>query len=291
MPFSRAIRQGIRKHVFPAIETGWAAGFSLVGRMFPPTAGVRRWTARGDEHIAIVAPHPDDETLGAGGVACLHRLAGDHVAVVVVTDGSASRAGGLTPDEMARRRAGEIASASRILGICTLTCLHLPEGQWHEDEARARLAPLLHKAQIVYAPSCVDFHPEHVKVACLVADLLQSDQTVRVYEVGVPLTESLVNLVADIGAVATTKDRALKAFDTQADALAPLARLAGYRARRYRLPAVEVFWEMPARVYTQVMAAGDWRGRTCPYRGIRPRPMHDPLAFLVGRKARAALRT
>ena len=290
MLLPRPIRRTIRRYLFPVVELFWAVGYGMVGRLRPAGQAVRAWTSPGRARVVIVAPHPDDETLGAGGAALLHRQAGDHVTAVVITDGRGSRAGGLPPDEMARRRAREIRDAAALLGVNDLVCLDLPEGQWDQQEARARLAPLLREAHVVYAPSCVDFHPEHVKVARVIADLLRPDQTVRIYEIGVPLTAHLVNLAADIGAVAPTKQRALAAFATQADALAPLARQARYLVRRYRLPAVEVFWEMPASVYVRIMDDGDWRGQHCPFRGIRARPMTDPLAAVVGRAARKALR-
>jgi LmbE family N-acetylglucosaminyl deacetylase len=136
----------------------------------------------------------------------------------------------------------------------------------------------------------VDYHPEHVRVAQLVADLVRPGQTVRVYELGVPLTPLLVNLVADIREVAMLKDRALAAFVTQVAALTPPERLGRYRAGFYGLPAVEVFWELPAEAYAQVLAARDWRRGACPFRGIRERPLSDPLSVFVGLRARAALR-
>lgn len=285
MRLPRPIRRGIRRYLFPIVEWIWAAGYAVVGRLRPAGPAVRRWTSAGDARVVIVAPHPDDETLGAGGAALLHRQAGDAVTVAVVTDGRGSRAGGLRPDEMARRRASEIRDAAALLGVTDLRRLDLPEGQWEEQNARERLASLLREADVVYAPSCVDFHPEHVKVARVVADLLKPDQTVRIYQIGVPLTASLVNLAADISAVAATKRRALAVFATQADALAPLARQARYQALRYRLPAVEVFWEMSAAAYARIMAEGPH-----PYRGIRSHPLADPLAALIGRKARRTLR-
>ena len=286
MRLPRPIRHGIRRYLFPVVELIWAAGYAAVGRLRPARRGVRAWTSQGGARVVIVAPHPDDETLGAGGAAALHRQAGDHVAVVVVTDGRKSRAKGLPPDEMARRRAHEIRAAAALLGVDDLMCLDLPEGQWNEQDACARLAPLLREAHVIYAPSCIDFHPEHLKVARVVAKLLRPDQTVRIYEIGVPLTAHLVNLVADIGAVARTKQRALAAFATQAEALAPLARQRRYLARRYRVQAVEVFWEMPAAAYARIMAEGNGRSR---YRGLRAHPLADPLAVLVGRKARRAV--
>ena len=290
MPFRDFLRQSARRYAFPVVASCWAAGHALAGWLRPPGAPVRPWTARGTDSVVVVAPHPDDETLGAGGATLLHQRAGDTVTVVVVTDGRASHAGGLPPDEMARRRKGEMRQAAHCLGVANLVDLDLPEGEWQEGDARTPLARVLREARIVYVPSCVDFHPEHMKVAALTARLLQPHQTVRIYEIGVPLTPRLVNLIADIRSVDAVKQQALQAFVTQADALAAPARMARYRARRYRLPAAEVFWELPAAVYTRLMAENDWRGGKSPYRGIRSRPLTDPLSAWMGGVARRSLR-
>src|SRR4051812_8453262 len=45
----------------------------------------------GGMHILVVAAHPDDETLGAGGTMAWHAARGDHVYVCILTDGASSR--------------------------------------------------------------------------------------------------------------------------------------------------------------------------------------------------------
>ena len=99
-----------------------------------------------------------------------------------------------------------------------------------------RKAPLLTGADIVYAPSCVDYHPEHIAVARVVAEIVDAGQTVRAYQVSVPLTTRLANLVADIGELESAKRQALECFDTQADTLATAGRIGRYLAR-HSLPA------------------------------------------------------
>jgi LmbE family N-acetylglucosaminyl deacetylase len=42
------------------------------------------------ERVMVVAPHPDDETLGCGGLLSMIKQAGGAVCIVFVTDGSAS---------------------------------------------------------------------------------------------------------------------------------------------------------------------------------------------------------
>jgi LmbE family N-acetylglucosaminyl deacetylase len=195
---------------------------------------------------------------------------------------------------MAAQRRVELAAALAALagpsaasaGTLILAWLGLPEGGWAMDEARTLLAPLLAQARIVYAPSCVDFHPEHLAAARVVAGLVAAPQVVRAVELGVPLTPLLANLVADISAVAARKRQALACFTSQRATLAPLERAGRYREALYRLAQAEVFWELPATAYAAVVQAGAWGWPDSPFRGIRPRPFGDGLAFGAWRARR-----
>lgn len=86
----------------------------------------------------VVAAHPDDETLGAGGL--LHRLsaAGRPAEVVVVTDGAGSHPGSptLTPSDLARRRVDEVTAAVALLSPGSMVrLLGFPDGSVREDRA------------------------------------------------------------------------------------------------------------------------------------------------------------
>jgi N-acetylglucosamine malate deacetylase 1 len=67
----------------------------------------------------IVAPHPDDETLGCGGTAAIMAKSGVAVHVVFLTDGGASHPGhaAITPSALASLRRDEARSAMSILGV------------------------------------------------------------------------------------------------------------------------------------------------------------------------------
>jgi LmbE family N-acetylglucosaminyl deacetylase len=71
-----------------------------------------------DGPILVVAPHPDDETLGCGGLIALATEAGIEVHTLFVTDGSASHPASQThpPDVMAEIRAAEAEEALKRLG-------------------------------------------------------------------------------------------------------------------------------------------------------------------------------
>jgi LmbE family N-acetylglucosaminyl deacetylase len=67
----------------------------------------------------ILAPHPDDESLGCGGLIAACVAAGRHPLVVVLTDGAGSHPGSRTfpPDRLRAVRAEEVRTAVGCLGL------------------------------------------------------------------------------------------------------------------------------------------------------------------------------
>jgi LmbE family N-acetylglucosaminyl deacetylase len=70
-------------------------------------------------NVLVVSPHPDDESLGAGGTASLLAEQGAKVAVVFITDGGASHPAHpvISGKELARMRRAEALGATSQLGI------------------------------------------------------------------------------------------------------------------------------------------------------------------------------
>ena len=115
--------------------------------------------------VVVVAPHPDDETLGAGGtIHDLIRL-GFSVTVVVVTDGAASHDD--VPDLAAIRRQ-EACRASIALGVATPPhFLDLPDGQVARvrETLASSLRMLIEGCVLVIGPRSGDGHPDHEATA------------------------------------------------------------------------------------------------------------------------------
>lgn len=84
--------------------------------------------------LLVVAPHPDDETLGCGGLIARQLQAGAPVHVVFVTDGEASHGNHpiLTPAAVGERRRAEALAALGKLGaadpLAISTFLTAPDG-------------------------------------------------------------------------------------------------------------------------------------------------------------------
>lgn len=105
------------------------------------------WTDRFDDlhtlplptgRTVVVAAHPDDETLGAGGLVATLAARGHAPEVVVVSDGAASHPGSptLDPGALAVRRRAEVLAAVRALSPrSTVTLLGHPDGGLREARA------------------------------------------------------------------------------------------------------------------------------------------------------------
>jgi LmbE family N-acetylglucosaminyl deacetylase len=286
-PTLRAAREvGMR-----SVERVWEFGFGTLGKLEEP--GFEALLAGKGERVLVIAPHPDDEVIGCAGVIAQHVRAGDHVTVAFVTDGRRSRAMGLAPEAMAERRHLEATAAMRVLEIMDWEWLGLCEGEWDAELGESRLRPLFVRAhpEIIYAPSRVDFHPEHLRVSQIVAQSVEPNVCVRVYPVQVPLTPILANCIAPVGAFTETIQRALSSYASQRVSTASALRLRHYAARRYGIPDLaEEFWQMSGATYTRLHTQ-PLQSSPGEYYGLRYMPFTDPVAYIQGRAARRELAT
>jgi N-acetylglucosamine malate deacetylase 1 len=143
--------------------------------------------------VTVVAPHPDDESIGCGGAIAAHRAAGDHVAIVWLTSGE----GGLHQhpvDEARTIREAEALAAADMLGVADRAFLRFPDGDLAQDvdAVAAQLAALFdqQEAELVYAPHAADGHADHMAAHAAVVRAVASVRTeapVCGYEVWTPL--------------------------------------------------------------------------------------------------------
>lgn len=88
-------------------------------------------TLTGGVGLVVVAPHPDDESLGCGGVIAAARARGQTVAVVIVSDGCGSHTHSALypPDKLRALREQETLDAVAALGVPAdaVTFLRLPD--------------------------------------------------------------------------------------------------------------------------------------------------------------------
>jgi LmbE family N-acetylglucosaminyl deacetylase len=175
-------------------------------------------------NVLVIAPHPDDESVGCGGTLALHaQKRGDRVAAVFLTSGELGLKQ-LKPDEAWRIREHEAERAAGILGIASLDFLRQPD--WylgdHVDAAARLLLPIISREnpETIYLPHSNEWHPDHQASLPIVQSALgDRAEGVRLltYEIWTPLGTH--DHVEDISAVAHQKLAAIRCHESQVSQL------------------------------------------------------------------------
>ena len=124
-----------------------------------PVANPRAWRS-----VVIVAAHPDDEVLGAGGTMALLAAAGARLRLIAVTDGEASHPRA-DPEVIGSTRTAESAKALAVLGLPDIEVIRLrfPDTGLTacENELTTRLGEMCAGFGVCLAPWEEDAHADH----------------------------------------------------------------------------------------------------------------------------------
>jgi LmbE family N-acetylglucosaminyl deacetylase/glycosyltransferase involved in cell wall biosynthesis len=245
------------------------------------------------ERLLVLAPHPDDEVIGCGGLVALHLREGRKVHVVVATDGA--QAGD------AEQREGESRAALALLGDATIAFLRFPDRELSDaHELDDRLAAILRewKPDLIAVPSPLEIHPDHVALSRVFCDLIARDASlfadlavarVAFYEVSAPIRP---NALVDITSVADAKYDAIATHESQSAVRDYTSYARGLNAwRTMTLPPevkfAEAYWTiaLPSLRTTPFSALREAMGPT------RIDVVHEPLpiSVIVRTKDRPAL--
>ncbi len=195
----------------------------------------RLWP-HGTGRLVVLAAHPDDETLGTGGLIALTAARGIAVDVVVATAGEASHPDSPTfsAEQLARVRRVELRDAVALLAPeATVHFLDLPDGGLarHRSELDAALAAIVGSAAkestVLAAPWRSDGHTDHDTAGQAAAALARTmglpllEYPIWLWHWGQPgdVPENLVLL--PLGDAAAAKKRAMDAHVTQVRPLSP----------------------------------------------------------------------
>src|SRR5437868_421813 len=114
-------------------------------------------------NVLVVAPHPDDESIGCGGALRQHVERGDHVAAVYLTSGELGLKK-LKREEAWAVREQEAHRAAKILGLAKPLFLRFPDwtlGEHVEATAAALVSVLKAEvAEMIYVPHPLEWHPD-----------------------------------------------------------------------------------------------------------------------------------
>jgi LmbE family N-acetylglucosaminyl deacetylase len=135
----------------------WAPLLAAAPEITPPGAA---------SHVVVIAAHPDDETLGAGGLIALAAVCGAQITVIVASDGEASHPASRThsPEDLARLRRCEVRAAVAALDPrAEVIRLGLPDGRLadHRREIAEAVDAVEPPPTHLVTPWAGDRHPDH----------------------------------------------------------------------------------------------------------------------------------
>ncbi len=169
-----------------ATPAAFAQALGLTTRVGPSgpaeSTGLSRHTDGG--RLVLLAPHPDDETLGLGASLADLSDGGIELVVVLLTDGEAShpRCRHVSRDELVARRADEFNTAVGLLAPrAEIVRLGLPDGGLPDaaDDLAAALEDLLQEGDLVLAPLPEDGHTDHDAAGAVAAQIVASKAVAR----------------------------------------------------------------------------------------------------------------
>jgi LmbE family N-acetylglucosaminyl deacetylase len=149
----------------------WRTGASRSG------AGLS-WVAVENTHgLLVVMAHPDDESMGCGGLILRHSRAEVPVNLICATRGEAGWMGkprGANKEDLAQIRSGELEEAAAALAISGVQLWDYPDGgvsgidpQELTQRIWEQISKLHPKAVVTWGPDGVYGHPDHIAIgAC-----------------------------------------------------------------------------------------------------------------------------
>jgi LmbE family N-acetylglucosaminyl deacetylase len=127
--------------------------------------------------LLVVMAHPDDESMGCGGLILRHSRAGVPVNLICATRGEAGWSGkprGAKREDLAQIRTGELDEAAAALAISGVELWDYPDGgvdridrQEITNRIWEQISKLRPKAVVGWGPDGVYGHPDHIAIgAC-----------------------------------------------------------------------------------------------------------------------------
>lgn len=208
---------------------------------------MRELDIKNTDKILIVAPHPDDECIGTGGLLLKYATQCD---VIVLTDGRQGQ-GNHPPAEEKKIRKQEFLHEMKFLNVHDFKMLEIEDGTLLSHIDCLRDFPM-HDYNIIFVTGIQDGHPDHKAAFMSVREAVQkmSDRILPrciCYEVHTPMQNPTHFL--DISDCLNEKIELIRMHESQLkdlpyDSLAE--HCASYRATLFRMPKkkIEVYEEV-----------------------------------------------
>lgn len=216
-----------------------------------------------NQNILVVAPHPDDETIGCGGVLAMY---GQQCDVLLLTDGRKGVPvdGSRNEEETAVVRKREYETVMQQFAVHSARTLEIPDSSLKENKKIVSID--LTPYDLIFVPNRNERHPDHKAAFEIFRDLCKAQKAKALlleYEVWSPIIAP--NRFLDISPAMGAKLEALRLYVSQTAELdyEKLAKgLNSYRGAPHHVDYCEAFFvdELAKRSWKQRIAAllPDW---------------------------------
>ena len=207
-----------------------------------------------NENALLLAPHADDESIGAGGTLAKYSKNFD---VICLTNGVKGLKS-LPPEEAKKVREEEFLNAMKIANVRSAKVLNI------DDRDVIAGYDELEKVDIssydyIFVPNLIDTHKDHKSVSILVKKLLDNKphkETVQIVFYEVWSTLALPNRFIDISETAETKAKMLEAHKSQMalrNYLPASLGLSEYRALMPNVKNAEAFLALDEKTFKNLV--------------------------------------
>ncbi len=171
-------------------------------------------------NVLVISPHPDDDIFGLGGTLKIHSENKDKIKIVYISDGSGGISNNKTQSKkLLEIRKNEAKQACKILGINDLYFMNLKDGKFtqsFDNTKKIEKIITIFKPNIIYTPSFLDIHPDHVESANILAKALEKNNNfngeIFSYEIWSPI---FINRLINIDKQKNIKIKAIRAHKSQ----------------------------------------------------------------------------
>ena len=165
------------------------------------------------DKILVVAPHPDDDCIGLGGLLSLYA---ENCDVLLVTDGYDESMG---DKNIPKVRLAEFEKAMQTLGVNDYKELHLIQYTIPKNEKAFGVIDLK-KYDYVFVPNRHEYHIDHIAVYKMISKLCKKQRSrAKVVEYEVWTTLRCPNIYIDITGVTEKKKELIKIYESQTRSL------------------------------------------------------------------------
>ena len=199
------------------------------------------------DRVLVVAPHPDDESIGCGGLLAMY---GNQCDILLLTDGRKGydSSDDVNENELVEIREKELLSAAEIANVRKVYTLRIPDGTASVNSEKIKAYDIT-PYDIIFVPNRQERHKDHCVVACIFDEMRKRQKPatqIYEYEVWSPLNAPTHSL--NITDIINVKEKMVAQYKSQikyVDYVGMALSLSKYRGAGIKVEYAEAFLYVP----------------------------------------------